>query len=96
MEIAVETWNLLWDYQIHIALLAVFLIWVIVRGSDLIRWAFRKLGLARGAKVPPARALELPAGPRDSPDAGNASDARNVSDTAEPYGHPSGGSHAAS
>jgi hypothetical protein len=43
MDTAVNIWNLLWDYQIHIAVTIVFLIWFLVRGSDIIRWILRKL-----------------------------------------------------
>jgi hypothetical protein len=50
MDTAVNIWNLLWDYQIHIAVTIVFLIWFLVRGSDTIRWIWRKLrGKARDA-----------------------------------------------
>ena len=44
MDTAVNIWNLLWEYQIHIAVFFVFLIWLVVRGWDLFRWVFRKLG----------------------------------------------------
>jgi hypothetical protein len=50
MDTAVNVWNLLWDYQIHIVVLVVFLIWVVVRGSDVIRWVARKLR-ANGKKA---------------------------------------------
>lgn len=42
MDIAVNIWNLLWDYQIHIAVFFVFIIWFFVRGTDLLRWIYRK------------------------------------------------------
>lgn len=52
MDTAVNIWNLLWDYQIEIAVFFVFLIWMVVRGWDLFRWIFRKLGLIGKKEVP--------------------------------------------
>lgn len=43
MDTAINVWNLLWDYQIHIVVAVVFVVWFIVRGSDVIRWVGRKL-----------------------------------------------------
>jgi hypothetical protein len=43
MDTAVSIWNLLWEYQIHIVVVIVFLIWIVVRGSDLGKWIWRKL-----------------------------------------------------
>ena len=43
MEIAVDIWNALWDNQIEIAVFFVFLIWMVVRGGDVLRWIWRKL-----------------------------------------------------
>ncbi|MFM2375227.1 MAG: hypothetical protein RLZZ165_324 [Bacteroidota bacterium] len=71
MENAVDIWNLLWDYQIQIALMLVFLVWIVVRGSDLIRWAFRKRTLGRKGQASPAGKEELPDGSGDASDAGN-------------------------
>ena len=43
MDIAIEVWNLLWDYQIEVAFVIVLLIWIVVRGSDVMRWLGRKV-----------------------------------------------------
>jgi hypothetical protein len=51
MDTAIEIWNLLWDIQIPIVVAIVFVIWLIVRGSDLLRWVWRKLsGKANAAE----------------------------------------------
>jgi hypothetical protein len=42
METAIEIWNLLWEYQIHIVVAVVLVIWLLVRGSDVVRWLMRK------------------------------------------------------
>ena len=51
MDTAIEIWNLLWDYQIHIAVAIVFVIWLIVRGADTVNWVYRKLS---GKRAPSA------------------------------------------
>ena len=43
MNTAVDIWNALWDNQIEIAVFFVFLIWMVVRGGDVLRWIWRKL-----------------------------------------------------
>ncbi len=43
METVVNIWNLLWDEQILIAVVIVLVIWLLVRGSDVLRWIGRKL-----------------------------------------------------
>jgi hypothetical protein len=48
MDTAIGIWNLLWDYQIHIVVAVVLVIWLVVRGSDVIRWVWRKV---RGKKA---------------------------------------------
>jgi len=42
MDTAVNIWNLLWDWQIPIAVALVFVIWLVVRGSDVSRWLIRQ------------------------------------------------------
>jgi hypothetical protein len=49
METAIEIWNLLWEYQIHIVVAVVLVIWLLLRGSDVVRWLMRKL---RGGSKP--------------------------------------------
>ena len=41
MDTAVNIWNLLWDWQIPIAVMLILAIWLVVRGSDVMRWAIR-------------------------------------------------------
>lgn len=41
MDTAVNIWNLLWDWQIPIAVALVFVIWLVVRGTDVTRWLIR-------------------------------------------------------
>lgn len=41
METTVSIWNLLWDYQVHIAVILVLVVWLVVRGSDVMRWVIR-------------------------------------------------------
>ena len=56
MDIAIEIWNLLWDYQIEVAFVIVLLIWIVVRGGDLLRWLGRKLtGKADSATKSPEK-----------------------------------------
>jgi hypothetical protein len=43
MDMAVSIWNLLWEYQIHIVVMLVLVVWLVVRGGDLIRWVWRKV-----------------------------------------------------
>jgi hypothetical protein len=43
MNTAIEIWNLLWDIQIPLVVSIVLVIWLIVRGGDLLRWIWRKL-----------------------------------------------------
>lgn len=50
MDTAINVWNLLWEYQIPIAVFFVFIIWFFVRGGDLIRWIVRKVR-ANGKKA---------------------------------------------
>jgi hypothetical protein len=43
MGTAIDIWNLLWDIQIPLVVCIVLVIWLIVRGGDLMRWIWRKL-----------------------------------------------------
>ncbi len=43
MDIAIEIWNILWDYQIPIAFVIVLAISTVVRGGDLLRWLIGKV-----------------------------------------------------
>lgn len=54
MDIAIQIWNALWDFQIYIAVIIVLAIWIVVRGADLFSWIRRKLRRASGKDLPPA------------------------------------------
>ena len=43
MEPAIRIWNLLWDYQVYFAFVEILLFWLIIRGTDLVRWIRRKI-----------------------------------------------------
>ena len=43
MEPAIRIWNLLWDYQVFFAFVVILLFWLIIRGTDLVRWIRRKI-----------------------------------------------------